>query len=196
MEGLRRLRVDIRDSSTWTEYCDAVYLDKKGIVRDWEFIRRRGEIETVAILATLKPSNEIILIKQYRPSLDKWTIELPAGLVDKGETLEEGALRELKEETGYCGTIEYISPCLCNTPGLSDEVVRLVYVSIDEGIDISNQTLEETEAIKVLMVDPNKTSAFFEGCIKDGYVIDAKVWSLLNGYGNKCKEHGIEIQEG
>jgi ADP-ribose pyrophosphatase len=190
MQGLKRLRVDIRDCSIWTEYCNAVYLDKKGTERDWEFIRRRGEVETVAILATLKPSNDIILIKQYRPSLDKWTIELPAGLVDKGETLEEGALRELKEETGYTGRIEYISPYLCNTPGLSDEVVRLVFVSVDEGAVSSNQSLEETEAIKVLRVYPDEINAFFEGCIKDGCVIDAKVWSLLNGYGNKCKEQG------
>ncbi len=188
MEVPQRLRVDIRDSSTWTEYCNAVYLDKNGIERDWEFIRRRGEVETVAILATIKPTNEIILIKQYRPSLDKWTIELPAGLVNEGETLEEGALRELREETGYSGRIEYISPYLCNTPGLSDEVVRLVLVIIDEERDKASQSLEETEAIKVLRIKPDEINTFFEGFIRDGCIIDAKVWSLLNGYRFKGKE--------
>ena len=44
---------------------------------------------------------EIILQKQFRPPVCKVTIEVPAGLVDAGESAEEAAIRELKEETGY-----------------------------------------------------------------------------------------------
>ena len=44
---------------------------------------------------------EIILQKQFRPPVCKVTIEVPAGLVDAGESAEEAAVRELKEETGY-----------------------------------------------------------------------------------------------
>lgn len=46
---------------------------------------------------------ELLLQKQFRPPLDKVAIEMPAGLIDKDETPEECAVRELKEETGYIG---------------------------------------------------------------------------------------------
>jgi ADP-ribose pyrophosphatase len=45
--------------------------------------------------------NDIILVKQYRPAVDRITTELPSGRVDPGETPEAAALRELEEETGY-----------------------------------------------------------------------------------------------
>lgn len=43
--------------------------------------------------------------KQFRPPIDKVCIEVPAGLIDEGETPEVCALRELKEETGYVGEV-------------------------------------------------------------------------------------------
>ena len=58
----------------------------------------------VAILE--KPSGpEILLQKQFRPPVEKVTIEVPAGLIDSGETAEDCAVRELKEETGYIGEV-------------------------------------------------------------------------------------------
>lgn len=67
----------------------------------------------VAILS--KPTgSEIVLQKQYRPPLDKIVIEVPAGLVDAGESPEQAAVRELKEETGYVGTIDESSPVMFN----------------------------------------------------------------------------------
>jgi len=47
----------------------------------------------------------IVLQKQYRPPIDAICIEFPAGLIDAGEQPEQAALRELREETGYIGTL-------------------------------------------------------------------------------------------
>ena len=47
----------------------------------------------------------LLLQKQFRPPLDKCTIEVPSGLIDEGEDIATAALRELKEETGYIATI-------------------------------------------------------------------------------------------
>jgi len=44
---------------------------------------------------------KIILVKQFRYSIQEETLEIPAGKIDEGETAEECALRELTEETGY-----------------------------------------------------------------------------------------------
>ena len=62
--------------------------------------------EAVAILPILNEhpimeQTEIIVIKQYRPAVGKWIIEIPAGVVERGEKIEETAIRELIEETGY-----------------------------------------------------------------------------------------------
>jgi ADP-ribose pyrophosphatase len=56
------------------------------------------------------------LQKQFRPPVDKVCIEVPAGLIDAGETPEQCALRELKEETGYVGAVVEggVSPILFN----------------------------------------------------------------------------------
>jgi 8-oxo-dGTP pyrophosphatase MutT (NUDIX family) len=67
-----------------------------------------SEIDGVGIVAILEPKDSpplILLQKQFRPPIDKICIEVPAGLMDEGETAEECALRELKEETGYIGEI-------------------------------------------------------------------------------------------
>jgi len=45
------------------------------------------------------------LQKQWRPPIDAVVVEIPAGLIDPGETVEECALRELKEESGYVGKV-------------------------------------------------------------------------------------------
>ena len=49
--------------------------------------------------------SELLLQKQYRPPIDKVVVEVPAGLIDAGESPETCALRELKEETGYIGEV-------------------------------------------------------------------------------------------
>ena len=57
---------------------------------------------------------EVVLQKQYRPPLDKVVIEIPAGLIDEGETAEQAAIRELKEETGYVAEVLETSPIMFN----------------------------------------------------------------------------------
>jgi 8-oxo-dGTP pyrophosphatase MutT (NUDIX family) len=59
-----------------------------------------GQADYLAMLA-LTPDGQIPLVRQYRPAIEAFTWELPAGLVDGGEEPADGAVRELLEETGY-----------------------------------------------------------------------------------------------
>lgn len=63
----------------------------------------------VMILALTK-ERHIICIRQFRPAVQEWTLELPSGGVSEGETIEAAARRELAEETGYrTGTISMLN---------------------------------------------------------------------------------------
>ncbi|HHY12506.1 MAG TPA: NUDIX hydrolase [Firmicutes bacterium] len=56
--------------------------------------------DTVSVVAIDEKRN-ILLVRQYRYATGKYTVEIPAGTIDPGETPEQAARRELREETGY-----------------------------------------------------------------------------------------------
>lgn len=75
-----------------------------GSTHDYDIILNRP----VAVILALTEDRQVILAKQFRPGPDKILLEMPAGIVDAGETPQEAAERELLEETGYKGEIEYV----------------------------------------------------------------------------------------
>ncbi len=103
--------------------CDSVRLPN-GERSTREVVRHPG---AVAILAFR--GDELLLVKQYRYPLEKMTIEIPAGKLDPGEEPDKCAQRELREETGYRGTLEYLGK-FYTTPGFTDEVIYL-YKAVD-----------------------------------------------------------------
>jgi len=56
----------------------------------------------VGVLA-MDTAGELILVRQFRPAVETWTLEVPAGLLEQGESPEACARREVLEETGYEG---------------------------------------------------------------------------------------------
>lgn len=52
-------------------------------------------------VVAMTSANEFVLVRQYRPAVEAFTLELPAGHVDPGHTPEQAAQNELLEETGF-----------------------------------------------------------------------------------------------
>ena len=99
---------------------------------------------------------KIVMLRQYRYPLDAWLYELPAGLIDEGETASQAAVREMKEETGLTftpyegGNPSFRRPVYLGA-GLTDETSTSVF-GFAEG-EISGRFRESTESIEVLLVD-------------------------------------------
>lgn len=99
--------------------------------------------------------DKVVLIRQYRYTIDDFVYEFPAGLVEAGESYRKTAIREMKEETG----LEFI-PLELNeayekpaftTVGMTDESCATVF-GISTG-EISKEFQEDSEEIEVVLAD-------------------------------------------
>jgi 8-oxo-dGTP pyrophosphatase MutT (NUDIX family) len=113
-----------------------------------------GQQDYIAIVA-MTPDKKIPIVRQYRPAVEKFTWELPAGLVDKGEDAEESCRRELLEETGFPArnvhALGDYSPC---TARLSNRVHSFF---VETGERRSGNTVEP--GIEVRLVTPAELAA-------------------------------------
>ena len=89
----------------------------------WEVVEH---VPAVCVLALREASGElhVLGVSQNRPAVGQETWELPAGLIDEGETPEEAAERELSEETGLRGNLKLITQ-MFTSPGYSTEKIFL-----------------------------------------------------------------------
>jgi len=124
-----------------------------------KLLTRQNKADGVNIYSLYgKMRDKVVLVKQFRYSIDDYIYEFPAGLVDGDEDFHEAAIRELKEETGLNLTPlevdeSYERPYY-TTIGMADEACATVYGYADG--EVSADFLEDNEEIQVIIADKNE----------------------------------------
>lgn len=126
-----------------------------------------------SVILPILDNGQILLINQFRPSLGKWLLELPAGTKERDESAECCARRELEEETGYSGS-EFISlGQVTPLAGFCDEIQHLFVAKQlskterlncddDEIIEVVPMTLK---AVEQLVIEGKITDSKTIACI-------------------------------
>ncbi len=110
----------------------------------------------------------VYLVRQYRHPMGEEIAEAPAGLIEEGETPEEAALRELREETGALGTVTYVGE-FYPTPGYCSEVIHLFLGRVETFGETDPDEDEFLKTEKLSFCDFYKMAV--DGRIKDGKTV-------------------------
>lgn len=155
---------------------EITYRDAKGVVRAWEALERVG-IGGIVVMVAITPTGGVILEKQFRPPLGRNVLELPAGLVEPGESMEAAAKRELTEETGWsAGRLDFLAEGPIST-GASTEALRaylctdLAYVGKNGG--------DDNEIIEVIEVPLGNAQEYLLNARTHDLMVDLKVFGLV-----------------
>ncbi|KAG2787845.1 hypothetical protein JG687_00008053 [Phytophthora cactorum] len=127
----------------------------------------------------------VVLIRQFRPPVGQWVLELPAGLIDAKESPEVAAMRELKEETGYVGShVLHMGPPMVNDQGVTNGKCRLLLVEVrdEEQRPPLKQQLEPDEIIHVVHAPLEGLVDWLEARkLREKDAIDARLYSYALG---------------
>ena len=143
----------------------AEFEDPDGVVFERDVVRHPGAVAVMAVTE----EEAVVLVRQYRPAIDRWTLEVPAGTCDvDGEPPAETARRELAEEAGYA-TVELTLLTRCAiTPGFCDEFSWVYLATGLTPVALDRQGVEE-HYMQVELVP----LAQFDDLVDDGTIIDA-----------------------
>lgn len=168
MEEFKRLNRELKYKGALVNmYSDTIAVPN-GNIAHWDFIHHDG----AAAVVPVREDGKLLMVRQYRNALDRVTLEIPAGKVDRpDEPKIECAYRELEEETGYrCDQLEYLIS-LNTTVALCDELIE-VYVA--RNLKPSHQHLDEDEFVDVEAYDLDELCRMiFEGELRDGKTVAA-----------------------
>ena len=152
-----------------------LYKDNVVLADGREAVREVVKHNEAVCILPLELGN-IILVKQFRYSINRELLEIPAGLMEQGETPEEAARRELREETGY--TAEKITKLFSffSSPGFTNEKLHLFKA---EGLIAGEQEQDPDEAIDIVRIKGGELhDKLFNGEIEDSKTILAILYYL------------------
>ncbi len=154
-------------------YRDTIAVPNGNIV-EWDFIGHNG----AAAVVPVTDDGKLLLVRQYRNALDRYTLEIPAGGLNQGEPTKQAAARELEEETGYKSDDLELLISVNTTVAFCNEKID-IYVA--RNLKTSKQHLDEDEYIDVRAMAMDE----LERMIYAGEIMDSKTVAAILAYKNK-----------
>ena len=170
-------------------YYEADYENDNKMIKTYEFVSRDPSLtkETfglnkpagVGMVCFSLDKSKVLLESEFRLACNRFVFNFPAGLIDKGETPEQAAQREIREETGVemKEIIDVLSPCYA-LPGSSDELMVIVIGKCEGEIQKSCYVDEEINAKWYTKEEVRKL-------LKDGEYMSARTQMFLYQWVNE-----------
>ena len=129
-----------------------------------EIVRHHGAVAALCVL----PDGRLVFVKQFRKAAERVFIEVVAGLLEEGESPEECACREVKEETGY--TVDSLEKLisLYPSPGYVDEIIEVFLAHLHPAAE--DIELDHDECLEVVIMTPSE----MEKQVDAGEICDGK----------------------
>ena len=134
-----------------------------GSLVEREYIKHSGAVMVIPLL----DNGRVLLERQWRTPMHRVMLEFPAGKLDAGESWQDCARRELREETGYSAREWAYIGVINNAISYSDEAIHLVFA---RGLSAGRQQLDEHEFLELFEAEPSELL----GWVRDGQVSDVK----------------------
>jgi ADP-ribose pyrophosphatase len=171
MKPYKQISTAVVYANPWWKYClDKIELPS-GASGEYHYVRTHGS----AMIIPVGKDGKLLLVRQYRYTGDRDSLEFPCGGLHEGASFEEAARNELIEETGFrAGSMEPMgsfNPC----NGLVDEICR-VYVARD--LDYIGAQPDETESFELVPMTVEELDVSIrDGTIWDGMTLAA--WAIV-----------------
>ena len=173
IKKFKKISEEVLHQNPWYAYKHDVFEFPNGKQGDYFYLESPGASMTVPVL----PDGRIVLIRQYRYLVDKFSLEFPAGGIKSGQTARQTAAIELKEETGYdAEELISVAEFEPNNGFMKDKMhVFLAKLSTQEPGEAKP---EATEEIEVSIRYPDEIDTMIQaGDIWDGETLAA--WALV-----------------
>ena len=175
MGHLKRLQRELKYSGTILDFYEDTVELPDGQQQKWDYVhhRRGGGACIVPVLE----DGRILMVRQYRPAIDRWTLELPAGAKDEAEATTNTAGRELQEETGYATGKPLIQLATIRSAVAYCNEMTDIYLALNVR-QTSEQHLDEAEEIRTEL----HTLQDLLAMIRDGVLQDGKTVTGILAY--------------
>ena len=151
----------------------------RGVEREFVIVSAPDWVNVIA----LTPDFQLILVHQFRYGINEFSLEIPGGVIEKGEDPVAAGLRELREETGYTGAPAKLLGVVHPNPAIQSNRCHFVFVEsavrshslqwdADEEIVVETKPVEEVLALA-------RSGGISHGLVLDALMLFEPLWRTM-----------------